>query len=126
MHCINFGWFIPFLQGLLFGLAAMFLHEGGHIATAMALGIKVKKVGIQWNKGVYTVRDKGPLNKNLLIALAGPLVNLILITSSHWSPMFGLANFCYALANLLPIDGSDGSRILYCWQEIRKKDLMVS
>jgi len=39
--------------------------------------------------------------------------------------MFGLANFCYALANLLPIEGSDGSRILYCRQEIRRKDQVI-
>jgi Zn-dependent protease len=125
MQSARLEWFFPFFQGLLVGLAAMFLHEGGHIATAIGLGVKVKKVGIQWNKGVYTVREKGPLNKNLLIALAGPLTNVLLIPTCYWSPMFGLANFCYAIANLLPVEGSDGSRILGCWQEMRKKNLSI-
>jgi len=120
MH-LNLEWFFPFLQGLSCGVGAMVLHECGHIATATALGVRVKRVGLKWNRGIYTVRERGTLNKNLVIALAGPLVNLILISSGYWAPKFGLANFCYAIANLLPIEGSDGSRVLQCWQGLRKR-----
>jgi hypothetical protein len=114
-------WLIPFLTGLLLGLFAMLLHEFGHIVAAFAFGVRVKKVGIQWNKGLYTVREQGTVHQNLRIALAGPFTNLILLITTPWFPAFALANFCYALANMLPIDGSDGLRIADCWREIRQE-----
>jgi Zn-dependent protease len=114
-------WFFPFFEGLFLGLVAMALHEGAHIVTAAALGVKVKKVGLKWNKGMYIVRESGPLNTNLVIAFAGPLINLVLISTWHWLPYFALANICYGTVNLLPIQGSDGSRILDCWEALRKR-----
>jgi Zn-dependent protease len=107
------------------GLAAMLLHETAHLLAALALGVRVKKVGLKWNKGIYTVRETGPLGKNILIAFAGPLINILLASLWEWSPSFGLANFCYAFANLLPIDGSDGSRIVECWMVARRKDVTM-
>jgi Zn-dependent protease len=121
VHLLPVEWFFPFFRGLSMGLAAMLLHEAAHLFAAFALDVKVKRVGIKWNKGIYTVRETGSLRKNALIALAGPLSNILLVSFSRWSPTFGLANFCYALANLLPIDGSDGSRIIACWMQLRKK-----
>jgi Zn-dependent protease len=114
-------WFFPFFHGLLIGCAAMILHESAHLLCALAQGIKVKRVGITWNKGLNTVREAGSPARNMLIALAGPLMNILLVSFWYGSPTFGLANFCYALANLLPIDGSDGSRIVNCWMQMRKK-----
>jgi Zn-dependent protease len=125
MHPPTLEWFYPFFRGSMFGLAAMLLHECGHIVTAIALGVKVKKVGLKWNKGLYTVRERGSMKKNLLIALAGPLVNILLVATSPWLPVFGLANCCFAFVNALPIEGSDGFRIAYCWQQMRKRDLMI-
>ena len=80
----------------------MILHECGHLAVATALGVRVKRVGIQWNKGLFTVRERGTSHQNLLIALAGPLVNLLLIAVEPWFPLFSLANVCCVLANMLP------------------------
>ena len=120
MHGITLAWFFPFFKGLLLGCAAMVLHEAAHIIAAITLGVKVKKVGVKWNKGIFTVREAGSPLQNMLIALAGPLMNFLLIVTIVWAPTFGMANFCYALANLLPIDGSDGSRVLNCWHQIRK------
>jgi len=105
------------------GLAAMLLHEAAHLIAALALGVKVKRVGLKWNMGIYTVREAGPLSKNMLIAFAGPLMNILLVSLWQCSPTFGLANFCYALANLTPIDRSDGSRIVRCWMQLRKRDV---
>jgi Zn-dependent protease len=112
-------WFFPFFQGLLLGLVAMTLHEAGHLIAALAVGIKVKNVGFCW-KGMYTVREPGPPVKNILVSLAGPMVNLILLMTWHWWPTFGLANLCFALFNLLPIEGSDGLRIMKCWRQMAK------
>lgn len=117
--------FFPFFEGLFFGVVAMVLHECAHVVTATALGVKVKKVGLKWNKGIYIVREAGPLNANVAIAFAGPLINLVLISTWHWFPEFGLANLCYGAVNLLPIQGSDGSRILDCWDALRKRALTI-
>ncbi len=120
----NLDWFLPFFRGFLLGLAALMLHEMAHIVAALALGIRVKRVGLEW-KGLYTVREAGPLHKNLLVALAGPLMNMALIVAGHWLPAFGVANLCFAIANLLPIKGSDGERIVDCCQKLYRRSLMA-
>jgi Zn-dependent protease len=106
-------WFYPVFQGFVLGLLAMLLHEAGHLLAALALGIKIKSVALRW-KGLATVREAGPPDKNLLVSLAGPFTNVLLLLLWHWSPRFGLANLCFAAVNLLPINGSDGDRALNC------------
>lgn len=113
----------PFFSGVVLGVIAMILHECGHLAAAASLGVRITKVGMKWNKGLYIVRDQGTVHQNLLIALAGPLMNLLLVASGAWFPVFGLANLCYALANTLPIEGSDGMRIAACWRRIHRGEL---
>jgi Zn-dependent protease len=125
MNYRELSWYFPFFQGLFLGVVAMVLHECAHIAAATALGVKVKGVGIKWNKGLYTVREQGPVQLNLLIALAGPLMNIVLISLWYWSPDFGLANLSYAVCNLFPFEGSDGARILDCLKQMRKRGLMI-
>jgi Zn-dependent protease len=113
-------WVYPFVEGLGIGVLAMVLHECGHIAAALMLGVHVKSVGLQWNKGLFTVRERGSHYQNLVIAMAGPLVNLLMVGTEPWLPLFSMANFCYALGNMLPIEGSDGFRVAACWREIRE------
>lgn len=120
MPHLSLEWFFPFFEGIFLGILAMLLHEAGHLLAALSLGIKIKSVGLRW-KGMYTVREAGPPAKNLLISLAGPLTNVVLMLCWHWSPTFGLANFCFALGNLLPIEGSDGERALRCWRQMNDK-----
>lgn len=113
-------WFVPFFQGLGLGLIAMAFHEAGHLIAAPLLGIRIKTVGLKW-KGLYTVREAGPPDKNLLVSLAGPLTNLLLLALWPLSRKFGLANLCFAFFNMLPIEGSDGDRIWQCWRQIKKE-----
>lgn len=120
IHLTHF--LFPFFNGLALGVFAMVVHEWGHIAAALVLGVPVKSVGIRWNKGLYTVREPGTVQQNALIAAAGPFVNFLLIGTEPWFPLFSLANFCYALANMLPIDGSDGFRIAECWRTMRARN----
>jgi membrane-associated protease RseP (regulator of RpoE activity) len=115
-----FHWFFPVFRGMGLGLIAMVFHEGGHILCALALGLKVKRVGMGW-KGMFTVRDPGLPKENLVISFAGPVMNLLLVLCWHWLPTFGLANLCTGLVNLLPIEGSDGARILRCWRLMQEK-----
>ena len=124
MPFFTLAWYVPIFEGLLRGCTAMALHEVSHIFVALALGIKVKKIGLEW-KGIYNVREAGPPIKNLLVTLAGPLMNLALVLSWPWFPKFALANLVFAVVNLLPIAGSDGERAMRCWWEVRKKYLMV-
>jgi Zn-dependent protease len=84
-------------------------HEAGHIIAARCCGVKVKKIGFCW-RGVYLVREAGPLRENLIITLAGPLTNLLLAGLWHWFPLFALVNLVNAVSNLLPFEGADGTR----------------
>lgn len=111
---------IPFFRGIAVGIIAMALHECGHIMAAYLLGVRVKQVGMQWSRGLFTVRETGTVRQNLLISLAGPAVNVLLVGTGPWMPVFSLANFCYGLANMLPIEGSDGFRIADCWRRLRE------
>ena len=121
MPFLSLRWYLPFFHGMGVGLLAMAFHEAAHIFVAMALGLRIKKIGLGW-KGMYTVRDPGPPEKNLLVSLAGPLVNMALTLSWPWFPTFDLANMCCWAANVLPIQGSDGDRALTCWQQMHRKD----
>ncbi|HEX3892731.1 MAG TPA: hypothetical protein VHW46_09185 [Terracidiphilus sp.] len=116
MHAL--AWFFPFFQGLLLGVVAMAVHEAGHLIAAPLVGIKIKTVGLKW-KGLYTVREPGPPARNMLVSLAGPLVNLALLALWPLSPKFGLANVCFAFFNILPIEGSDGERAWKCWRQMQ-------
>jgi Zn-dependent protease len=120
MPFLHLHWYSQVFQGMGLGLLAMFAHEIAHILTALALGIKVKRVGFGW-KGIFTVREQGPPGKNIIVSLAGPLLNLALLPSWHWLPTFCLANLCCGVVNLLPIEGSDGLRALRCWQTMQRK-----
>jgi len=111
-------WLCPVSQGMLTGLLAMAIHECGHLLVASVLGIRIKRVTLHW-KGLCTVREAGSPMKNLLISVAGPFVNLVLVSSWQLSPIFGIANLCFAFFNMLPIEGSDGERALKCWEQIK-------
>ncbi len=78
MHALNLEWFFPVFWGLFLGVLAMTLHEAAHLIAALAVGVKIKKIGFRW-KGLYIVREAGTPGKNALVSLAGPLANLALL-----------------------------------------------
>lgn len=114
---LSLTWFDPIFQGFALGIVAMVLHECGHLIVARATGIRVKDFGLNW-KGAYLVREAGTPVKNLLITVAGPLTNVLLLLCWPLSQKFFLANLCLAFFNFLPLRGSDGERMLLCWSEI--------
>ena len=116
----SLAWFSPIFEGLFLGLVAATLHEVGHLLAARAVGVNVKAIGFTW-KGMYMVREAGPPAKNLLVSLAGPLMNATLLLFWPLSPAFGLANLCFAFCNLLPIQNSDGERAWACWRAIKRE-----
>jgi Zn-dependent protease len=108
-------------------LAAAILHEAGHLVTALSLGVKVKRVGLNW-RGPYIVREPGTSIENTLISLAGPLFNLLLcILSYHTAPTFGFVNGFLGVFNLLPfVPSSDGQRVYRLWNNRYAGDLSSS
>ncbi|WP_348268533.1 hypothetical protein [Edaphobacter sp. DSM 109919] len=105
-------------EAVIFGIAAMALHEMGHVAAARALKVKVHQVGINW-KGPYIRRACGTTTQNLAITLAGPGMNLWLAFMFYRvSPNFALSNLLIGVINLLPIPASDGSRVLQLMRKL--------
>ena len=99
-------------EAVIFGIAAVALHETAHVAAALALKVKVHQIGINW-KGPYIRRACGATTQNLAITLAGPGMNLWLAFMFHRiSPDFAFSNLLIGVINLLPIPASDGSRAL--------------
>jgi Zn-dependent protease len=114
-------WLISLAGTMFLGISAMVLHEFGHLATSLMVGIKVKSVGMCM-KGMYIVSEAGSPKKNMLVSLAGPLTNVALIILFwHVSPTFTLANMCFAICNLAPVRGSDGDRAWTCFEQMQKE-----
>ena len=91
-------------------LVSVLLHELAHIATATALGVRVKRIGVSW-KGPYIVREPGKPAQNLCISLAGPAANAALMLVPGWF----LINLALLVPNLV-MKESDGRRAWKCWQ----------
>ena len=99
-------------------VAAAVCHEAGHVICARSLGLKIRRLGLNW-RGPYIIREQGNPLQNLAVSLAGPLMNLILAGSMVLGPwlgigavIFGLYNLALGVFNLLPVPCSDGRRIV--------------
>lgn len=129
---------------LLYALSAT-LHECGHLAAAYLLGIRVKEIRFEFS-GVRICTEEGMTSykKELVLAAAGPLVNIVIITvvialfsicgispieaealcegflSGEEYTVAGALGFLAISSvlqggmNLLPIRTFDGGRMTYC------------
>jgi Zn-dependent protease len=71
-------------------------HELGHIAAAKLLGVRIKRIGINWI-GPYVVRERSSKRAvNVAVSLAGIGANLLL-AGGCWATNFGVANVIVAL-----------------------------
>jgi len=102
----------------------VFVHEMGHVFAARMYDIKVLSVQMLPFGGVAVMEDSGNLTagREIVIALAGPLQNLMLIGASLLLHAIGIwdgpflsyfiqSNLLIALFNLLPILPLDGGKI---------------
>ena len=113
-------------------LLCALLHESGHVAVHLVLlhrlpRLKVSPTGICLSmRGVLL-----PSQKALLLAAAGPLMNLICCASAiFWMELagysyrgywFAAVNLLLGTVNLLPLPGLDGQRIVEALLQIPKK-----
>ena len=113
-------------------LLCALLHESGHVAVYLALfrrlpRLKVSPTGICLSmRGVLL-----PSQKALLLAAAGPLMNLICCASAiFWMELagysyrvywFAAVNLLLGTVNLLPLPSLDGQRIVEALLQIPKK-----
>ncbi|OKP76362.1 Zn-dependent protease [Paenibacillus sp. P3E] len=102
----------------------VFIHELGHVCAALLCGVHVKSIQLLPFGGVAVMEDHGRLNatREIGIAVAGPLQNLLLILmayglqqagygSSGFLAYFIQANAIIGLFNLLPVLPLDGGKI---------------
>ena len=113
-------------------LLCALLHESGHVAVHLVLlhrlpRLKVSPTGICLSmRGVLL-----PSQKALLLAAAGPLMNLLCCASAiFWMELagysyrgywFAAVNLLLGTVNLLPLPGLDGQRIVEALLQIPKK-----
>ena len=115
VEIFHYGFWWGLTAGVLL-IVSLLLHEVGHMLAATALGVKVSEFGVCL-LGAYNRRARANSRRDeVLISLAGPLVNFALIIPCIFLPRIGfemtLCNLVLALFNLLPIPSSDGLRIL--------------
>ncbi|WP_272039232.1 M50 family metallopeptidase [Paenibacillus sp. JJ-100] len=105
--------------------AIVFIHECGHAAAAALLGCRVRSIQMLPFGGVAVIEDGGKLTayREIVIALAGPLQNVLMVGVVVLLRQFQLgdpvfleyiinANMLIALFNLLPVLPLDGGKIV--------------
>ncbi len=112
-------------------LAAIVLHELGHLVAARICAVPIKQAGLGWGPKLYGVRvsqvdcqlrllpigayiqmdmrvlQSRPLMQQLFVLGAGIGVNLTLCTLT-WGSLFGVLNLALAVGNLMPVYQLDG------------------
>jgi len=97
------------------------IHELGHLIFALPYKkVSLPKADIS---GFRIKIDGVSYKEELLVAIGGPLVNILLgvvllflsprTAFASYTQLFGIINLMTALSNLLPIEGYDGYKIIF-------------
>ncbi|GAF10048.1 stage IV sporulation pro-sigma-K processing enzyme [Paenibacillus pini JCM 16418] len=105
--------------------AIVLIHELGHTSAALLYGVRIRSIQLLPFGGVVEIEDTGQLSawKEIVIAVAGPLQNVVLIGFALIFRHSGLGDSAFlsyviygnamiALFNLLPILPLDGGKIM--------------
>lgn len=104
-------------QGLLpLAVCAAAFHELGHWWMIRMVGGKVTKLRLSAVGAEMRVEGIMSYGREVLCALAGPAVNLVLAIGGAriGAEVFAGLNLVFGLFNLLPLGGLDGGRALCC------------
>ncbi len=107
-------------------IGTLVLHESSHVAAARSLGLRIGRIELYPFGGQADIPDlelAGPLVE-ILVALAGPLANLMAVAAAALLLRYGLAtpargdlllnvNLAMLAVNLLPAYPLDGGRIFH-------------
>lgn len=114
-YAVGFVCFITgFFKNFIIFTSIILIHELGHFLTALFFKWNIDKVIILPFGGITIFKEHldKPLLQELLIALAGPLFQIIFLIVFKNNVIFINYNIAILLFNLLPIYPLDGSRIL--------------
>ena len=117
--CVYFGWY----NDIFFYVVTLILHEYGHYLATIKLGYSVDGMIFALYGSALKTNNCYKSKDEILIALCGPLVNIIIILfllASWWlfpslylfTKPFLVANIMVLIFNMLPIYPLDGGRIL--------------
>ncbi len=91
--------------------AAALCHELGHAAALRACGVPLRQLRLNFGGAVLETGEMS-YRQEMLCALAGPAVNLLLLPLGRQFPLFATLSLCLAVFNLLPVAPLDGGRAL--------------
>ncbi|MBE6984876.1 MAG: hypothetical protein E7434_04555 [Ruminococcaceae bacterium] len=94
------------------------LHEMGHLITLRLYKVEIHSIKLRMS-GAEIASAPMSYFQEILVAISGPLVNLMLLFfSSKTNPNLAFMNFVLVAYNLLPIYPLDGGRILHAMLHI--------
>ena len=109
----------------LWTLFFCFIHEMGHLVIGILLGYKPDKIelmplGFMLELKKEDILDKNYIKKDILVSIAGPIVNLIIVlfllnsnTKFIYKDILFYVNLIIFTFNLIPIFPLDGGRTLH-------------
>ncbi len=102
-----------FFKEFSYIMIIIFVHELGHILTAIYFKWEIDKIVILPFGGITIFNEKinKSLKEELLIAINGPLIQ-VLVFSLIKNPLINKYHYFLLIFNLLPIIPLDGSKIL--------------
>lgn len=102
-----------FFKEFSYIMIIILIHELGHILTSRYFKWQIDRIMILPFGGITIFNEKinKPIKEELLIALSGPLIQLI-VFSFNSNPLILKYHYFLLLFNLLPIIPLDGSKII--------------
>lgn len=123
---------------LLPALFAVFAHETAHLFIMWVLDAAPKRIKLIPASVQISTSISKRYRNDILVSLAGPLVNLILFGTLYLNYLFyeniltlyyALLNLVIGLFNLIPVAGLDGGNILFSllckYKDINKATLIM-